>query len=103
VEQAHGRPVEHAAGEEPLCGWTPEYWGVDASYADVFGVPQGRFFDEDRFAEKDRAAIMSTLERLTPLEELLARLLATIPIELQRELEFLSRNAFSTIRAGYSG
>jgi putative ABC transport system permease protein len=28
--------------------WTPEYWGVDASYADVFDVKmsEGRFFDE---------------------------------------------------------
>jgi len=28
--------------------WTPEYWGVDASYADVFDVrlSEGRFFDE---------------------------------------------------------
>jgi putative ABC transport system permease protein len=29
--------------------WTTEYWGVDASYADVFDVrlSEGRFFDED--------------------------------------------------------
>jgi len=28
--------------------WTPQYWGVDASYADVFNVntSEGRFFDE---------------------------------------------------------
>ncbi|SFK69264.1 ABC transporter permease [Methylocapsa palsarum] len=28
--------------------WTPEYWGVDAAYADVFDVrlAEGRFFDE---------------------------------------------------------
>ena len=28
--------------------WTPEYWGVDASYADVFNVTtsEGRFFEE---------------------------------------------------------
>jgi hypothetical protein len=36
-------------------------------------------------AEKERAATEATRERLTPLEERLSRLLATIPIELQRE------------------
>lgn len=35
--------------------------------------------------EKDRAAAQAARERLTPLEERLARLLATIPIEIQRE------------------
>lgn len=34
------------AGNE---SWTPQYWGVDASYADVFNVQtsEGRYFDED--------------------------------------------------------
>jgi hypothetical protein len=35
--------------------------------------------------EKDRADIQAARERLTPVEERLARVLATIPIELQRE------------------
>jgi hypothetical protein len=35
--------------------------------------------------EKDRADIQAARERLTPIEERLARVLATIPIELQRE------------------
>jgi hypothetical protein len=36
-------------------------------------------------AETDRAAIKAARERLTPLEERLTRLLATIPGEIQRE------------------
>jgi hypothetical protein len=38
-----------------------------------------------RRAEKERAEAQAVRERLTPLEERLARLLATIPIEIQRE------------------
>ena len=36
-------------------------------------------------AEKERAATQAARERLTPLEERLSRLLATIPSEIQRE------------------
>jgi hypothetical protein len=36
-------------------------------------------------AENERAAAQAARERLTPLEDRLARLLATIPIEAQRE------------------
>ena len=36
-------------------------------------------------AEKERANLQAVRERLTPLDERLARLLATIPLELQRE------------------
>jgi hypothetical protein len=36
-------------------------------------------------AEKERAATQAVRERLTPLETRLARVLATIPVELQRE------------------
>lgn len=36
-------------------------------------------------AELERAAVKAALERLTPLEERLARLMATIPSEIQRE------------------
>src|ERR1700730_17757946 len=36
-------------------------------------------------AERERAATQAARERLTPLEERLSRLLATIPIEVQRE------------------
>jgi hypothetical protein len=35
--------------------------------------------------ERQRAEIEAARERLTPLEDRLARLLATIPVELQRE------------------
>jgi hypothetical protein len=35
--------------------------------------------------EKERAAAQTARERLTPLEDRLARLLATIPVEVQRE------------------
>lgn len=41
--------------------------------------------DRAQRAEKQLAATKAARERLTPLEERLARLLATIPIELQRE------------------
>jgi hypothetical protein len=41
--------------------------------------------DRAQHAEKERAATQAVRERLTPLEERLARLLATIPIEIQRE------------------
>jgi hypothetical protein len=36
-------------------------------------------------AERERAATQAARERLTPLEERVSRLLATIPIEVQRE------------------
>jgi hypothetical protein len=36
-------------------------------------------------AEKERARAQAARERLTPLQDRLARLLATIPIEIQRE------------------
>jgi len=36
--------------------------------------------------ERDRAATHALRERLTPLEERLSRLLATIPMEMQREV-----------------
>jgi hypothetical protein len=36
-------------------------------------------------AERERAATQAVRERLTPLEERLARLLVTIPMEMQRE------------------
>jgi hypothetical protein len=36
-------------------------------------------------AEKQRIATQAAREKLTPLEERLSRLLATIPIEIQRE------------------
>ncbi len=41
--------------------------------------------DRAQHVEKQRAATQATRERLTPLEERLSRLLATIPIEIQRE------------------
>jgi hypothetical protein len=41
--------------------------------------------DQAQRAETDRAAIKAARERLTPLEERLSRLLATIPVELQKE------------------
>jgi hypothetical protein len=41
--------------------------------------------DRARFAEKERANVQAARERLTPLEERLSRLLATIPIEVQGE------------------
>jgi hypothetical protein len=40
---------------------------------------------EARRDEQARAAAQAARERLTPLEDRLARLLATIPIEVQRE------------------
>ena len=36
-------------------------------------------------AEQERAAAQAARERLTPLEDRLARLLATIPVDIQRE------------------
>jgi hypothetical protein len=41
--------------------------------------------DRAQHAEKQRADTRVARERLTPLEERLARVLATIPIEIQRE------------------
>ncbi len=41
--------------------------------------------EQAQHAEKVRADVQGTRERLTPLEERLSRLLATIPIEMQRE------------------
>ncbi len=41
--------------------------------------------EQAQFEEKERAATQAVRERLTPLEERLSRLLATIPIEIQRE------------------
>jgi hypothetical protein len=41
--------------------------------------------EQAQYAEKECLAKQATRERLTPLEERLSRLLATIPIELQRE------------------
>jgi hypothetical protein len=41
--------------------------------------------DRAQRAEKERAATQAARERLTPLEDRLARLLETIPIEIQRE------------------
>jgi hypothetical protein len=41
--------------------------------------------EQARRAEKDCADIQAARERLTPIEERLARVLATIPVELQRE------------------
>lgn len=38
-----------------------------------------------RREEKDRAEAQAARERLTPLEDRLARLLATIPLDVQRE------------------
>ena len=40
---------------------------------------------EAQRAEQERAEAQAARERLTPLEDRLARLLATIPIEVQRE------------------
>ncbi len=40
---------------------------------------------EAQRAEQERAEVQAARERLTPLEDRLARLLATIPIEVQRE------------------
>ncbi|HEY1943495.1 MAG TPA: hypothetical protein VGH40_15385 [Roseiarcus sp.] len=40
---------------------------------------------EAQRAEEERANLNAARERLTPLEERLARLLATVPIEIQRE------------------
>jgi hypothetical protein len=40
---------------------------------------------QGRREEKNRAHIRAARERLTPVEERLARVLATIPVELQRE------------------
>jgi hypothetical protein len=41
--------------------------------------------DRAQRQEKERVAIQAVRDRLTPLEERLSRLLATIPIEIQRE------------------
>lgn len=41
--------------------------------------------DRAQRAEKERVAKEAARGRLTPIEERLARLLATIPIEIQRE------------------
>lgn len=41
--------------------------------------------DQAQREEKNRAASESARARLTPLEERLARLLATIPVDIQRE------------------
>jgi hypothetical protein len=41
--------------------------------------------EQSQRAERDRVATQAARERLTPLEERLARLLATIPSEIQRE------------------
>jgi hypothetical protein len=41
--------------------------------------------DQAEREEKERLATQAVRERLTPLEERLSRLLATIPIEIQRE------------------
>lgn len=41
--------------------------------------------DRAQHAELEHAQLKAVRERLTPLEERLARLLATIPIEVQRE------------------
>jgi hypothetical protein len=41
--------------------------------------------EQAKHEEKERAATQAARERLTPLEERLSRLLATIPIEIQRE------------------
>ncbi len=41
--------------------------------------------DQAQRAEKERAATQAVRERLTPLEERLSRLLATIPSGIQRE------------------
>src|ERR1700730_13252625 len=41
--------------------------------------------DRAQREEKERAASQAVRERLTPLQERLSRLLATIPIEIQRE------------------
>ena len=41
--------------------------------------------EQARQAESDKAEAKSARDRLSPLEERLARLLATIPVEVQRE------------------
>jgi hypothetical protein len=41
--------------------------------------------DRAQRAERERDATQAVRERLTPLEERLSRLLATIPVEVQRE------------------
>ena len=41
--------------------------------------------EQARRAEKDRADLQAARERLRPVEERLARVLATIPVKLQRE------------------
>jgi hypothetical protein len=41
--------------------------------------------EQAQHEEKERAATQAARERLTPLQERLARLLATIPIEIKRE------------------
>jgi hypothetical protein len=41
--------------------------------------------DRAQHEEKERVATQAARERLTPLEERLARLLATVPLDLQRE------------------
>jgi hypothetical protein len=41
--------------------------------------------DRTQHAEMERVATQAARERLTPLEDRLSRLLATIPVEIQRE------------------
>ncbi len=48
--------------------WTPEYWGVDASYANVFNVKtsEGRFFDDDEVRSGAKVIVLgaTVAERL---------------------------------------
>jgi len=48
-------------------------------------VERERAAQQARRDEKARADILAARERLTPLETRVARLLATIPVEMQRE------------------
>ena len=51
----------------------------------IAGLQAASAIEQAQRAEKKRAATQATRERLTPLEERLSRLLATIPGEIQRE------------------
>ena len=51
----------------------------------IAGLNAAVAIEQAHDAEKERADAQAARERLTPLEERLARLLATIPPEIQRE------------------
>lgn len=58
--------------------------------------------EQAQHKEKERADTQAARERLTPLEERLSRLLATIPIEIQREGLSLS-SLQSSLRGRWRG